>query len=455
VSSTDTINTTLSRPLTVRVVDDVGAPCVGCIVRFESIPSRSPFPPHFVEPLVYLREPASDAVKLFLVDTADGAGHASVRLLYGYIAGPGHVAVSVPEFGYTDTVQFDIQPGRVAGVSITPEDTATYVGGPIPLQARQVDRIGNPTEGAVTIEVDAGPAYITNGGVTLATVGRVRIVARAGEMRDTAWISAVPPARLASQRFDIGNGGPISLDQVQTDGRRRERLTRGVDNDMSIQGWEWTPDGRDLVLARGTFINLLTQGGIERPVVEIDGSLLPAARMSRDGQWIYVTQQASGQPHTGMLRVRSDGSVIQPIGPHAFGLSRYPAPSHDGRSVAYVADRFPCGDECIYVLDLATNQDRVYPGRGWLVRGRIVAWSPVEDLIAYAGGSRIAVIRSDGTGDRTLVDDIHAVTWMDWSPDGRWLVVAGYGPVLLIEVETGLRLPIAQLFDYGSTAWRP
>ena len=35
-----------------------------------------------------------------------------------------------------------------------------------------------------------------------------------------------------------------------------------------------------------------------------------------------------------------------------------------------------------------------------IARGRIVAWSPVEDLIAYAGGSRIAVIRSDGTGDR-------------------------------------------------------
>ena len=65
------------------------------------------------------------------------------------------------------------------------------------------------------------------------------------------------------------------------------------------------------------------------------------------------------------------------------------------------------------------------------------------------------MIRSDGSGDRTLADDIHAVTWMDWSPDGRWLVVAGSGPVLLIDVHTGMRLPIPQLDAFGPTAWRP
>jgi Tol biopolymer transport system component len=458
-STADTISSTLRRPLVVAVVDESGNPAVGRTVRFETVYTPSPFPPHYDEPRVVLRVAGANPVTTTAVTTTDRNGRASVHVSYSYLSGEGKVAITVPEYGYRDTARFEIQPGAFAGVRATPEDTAVYAGQTVPVRAWRVDAIGNPRSESVSLAVASGPATldVSSGIATTSAIGRVAVVASAADFSDTAWISVVPRAELATQRFQVGNGGPIGIYLVETNGTVLGQLTHGLENDSDIQGWEWSPDGDRLVFAHEQFIYRLTPGEPKVPVFRTDGGLLSTARLSRDGAWIYYTEQRSAEPHRGNLRVRIDGTDRQPLGhPSSFGLDRYPAPSHDGRFLAYATDRSPCGqDVCIQILDLATNQDRVYGTRGYFVRGRLAAWSPVEDLIAYANESRIAVIRSDGTGERILASDIHAVTWMDWSPDGRWLVVAGYGPVLLIDVHTGMRLPIAQLYDYGPSAWRP
>ena len=110
--------------------------------------------------------------------------------------------------------------------------------------------------------------------------------------------------------------------------------------------------------------------------------------------------------------------------------------------------------EGIRVLDLTTNQDRVYGTQDFLARGSQVSWSPTEDLIAYSSGSQVFLVRSNGTGSSLLADNADFVRWMDWSPDGRWLVVAEAG-VTLFNVQTGLRLPLGQFRAYGPTVWRP
>jgi len=441
------------------VADNSGRRCAGCVVRFEAIAAPGPTPPAIPEYRVYLRVPDAEGLTVVAFDTTDANGNASIHLTHGYLAGLATVVVTVPERGYLTSAHFDIRPGAIAAVQLTPNDTAAYAGQTITLRGRAVDRVGNSRDEPVTLAVVSGPAVVSGNGVaTLSAIGRVTIVAQLGSMTDTAHVSVVPRGELASEKFNVGNGGPIGIFHVETNGSVLGPLADGVSHEVSIHGWEWSPDGRAVVVARGRFINFVAVGGIQRPLLEMNGSLLPAARISRDGQWIYFTQEARSQPHRGMFRVGSDGTKLQPLGQSSpsFGLDRYPAPSHDDSSVVYVTDRSPCGvDECIQVLDLATNQDRTYGTRTWLAQGRIVACSPVQDLIAYARGSRIAVIRSDGSGDRTLADDIHAVTWMDWSPDGRWLVVAGSGPVLLIDVHTGMRLPIPQLDAFGPTAWRP
>jgi Tol biopolymer transport system component len=156
----------------------------------------------------------------------------------------------------------------------------------------------------------------------------------------------------------------------------------------------------------------------------------------------------------GLYRIKLDGTGLEHIGRD--GSDYFASPSHDGQSVAYASARTVCFNvPCIRVLDLATNQDRTYGTQDFLVQGAMAAWSPVEDLIAYSNGSSLYLVRSDGTGTRTLASDVGQVKWMDWSPDGRWLVVAADPGVMLLEAQTGLRLPLGQFSSYGATAWRP
>jgi hypothetical protein len=48
------------------------------------------------------------------------------------------------------------------------------------------------------------------------------------------------------------------------------------------------------------------------------------------------------------------------------------------------------------------------------------------------------------------------IGWMEWSPDGKWLIVSpDAGPVTLFDIQTGARLPVPTLATYVATAWRP
>ena len=242
---------------------------------------------------------------------------------------------------------------------------------------------------------------------------------------------------------------------MELDGSGRTPLAGPLENAyVSGAGFGWSPDGRDLAIARGDSIDLVSPGSAERRLIRTNGAVLLGARFSRDGQWIYFSQ-ASG----GLSRVRRDGTGLELIGAGAgqFGQDFRPSPSPDGGSVAYASSRTPCGiDNCIRVLDLSTRTDRSYGGRDYLIRGTNVAWSPTDDLIAYATSTLVAVIRPDGTGLRTLAGNLSLVSWLEFSPDGKWLAVsAGTGPVLLFDVVTGEQMPVSSLGDYGATAWRP
>src|SRR5690606_28790260 len=210
----------------------------------------------------------------------------------------------------------------------------------------------------------------------------------------------------------------------------------------------------DLAIARDHFVNLVSPGSTERELIDAGGAVLLGARFSRDGEWIYFAR--AGQ---GIFRVRYDGSAMEHLGlgGTVWGEDYRPSPSHDGRSIAYGSYRSPCGvEDCIRVLDIATNADRHYGANDYLARGTNAAWSPTDDLIAYASDAGVHLIRSDGTGLRVLAADVRYVGWMDWSPDGRWLLVSpGSGPVLLFDIQTGARMPIPTLGTYGATAWRP
>jgi WD40 repeat protein len=55
-----------------------------------------------------------------------------------------------------------------------------------------------------------------------------------------------------------------------------------------------------------------------------------------------------------------------------------------------------------------------------------------------------------------LATDLRGVNWMDFSPDGKWLLIASaHAPVTLFEVATDARLPLATLPTSQAVAWRP
>ena len=433
-------------PLSVLAMDTTGFPAAGRVIRFEPSPLA-----------LAIAAADSQTFRGSLVITTDNRGRAAVRVRLGTRAGPVALVLSLPELGFVDTVRYTVRPGAAAGVTVAPADTAIYAASQYVLRAHALDQFGNARADSVRFSVASGPATVdaASGLVSASAIGRAAMVAQSGAHRDTAFVSVVPQAWVVAQAFDPGNGGATGLFLMQLDGSGRTPFTPSLATSGAPQAFSWTPDGQRIAFARGHYLTLLAPGGVETPLLEMGGDLLTAVRYSRDGQWIYFAETGQGtEPQgQGLWRVHADGTGLEHIG--QVGLDFGPAPSHDGASVAYLSYRTPCGiAPCIRILDLATNSDRMFGSQDYLVQGAAVSWSPTEDLIAYQSGAHLMLSRSDGSGSRTLGDLIAGVDWIDWSPDGRWLLVAEVG-VTLYNVQTGLRLPIAQMLAYDATAWRP
>ena len=460
-TATDTISAILAQALTVEVRDAAGNPAVGRVVEFEVEPVKNEPPLTGEYQRVGLGGPGATVFAGQISLTTDASGRVAARVRFGERVGEAVVRIFVPDLGSAVVeARYTVLAGAGDHVVLTPADSVAYVGAGYQLSGYLADRGGNKlASGPLAFSIASGGATIDAAGSVVAkAVGRVRIVAQANGKSGTAWMSVPPRATVASQEPDGIFGAPIGIFLLGLDGSARTPLSTGMASAVSGLGFGWSPDGRDLVIARGDSIAAVSPGSAERRLVKLDGPVLLGARYSRDGAWVHFAR-----PTTGLARMRSDGTGIEQIGAATSGGFR-PSPSHDGLAVAYGTSlRSPCGgQDCIRVRDIATGNDRLYSGgRDWLVRGRNSAWSPLEDLVAYAwdvdrNGAEVGLIRADGTGQRVLAKDISAVNWMDFSPDGKWLLVASaYAPVALFEVATGERLPLATLPKSLATAWRP
>ena len=459
---TDTISATIPEALTVEVTDPSGSPMAGRGVHFEvAFIPRVPAGSGEYQP-VGLSGPGAIAYEYQADITTDANGRAAVQVHFGTLATEADVHITVPTLGagYVNDAHYTVRAGAPDHVVLTPGDSAVYVGAGYRLSGVLADRGGNKlATGPLSFTVVSGGATVAaDGTVTATSVGRVRIDALASGKPGTAWLSVPPHAVVASQEHEPQSENAIGVYLMELDGSGRSAIASPIASArVSGVGFSWSPDGLDLVIARGDSIDLVSPGSAERRLVKMNGPVLLGARFSRDGAWIYFATATSG-----LARVRRDGSGLQQIGALGGGGWR-PSPSPDGLSVAYGSSNTPCGvQDCIRVMDVATGQDRVYAGgRDWLVRGRNSAWSPVEDLIAYAwdtdvNNAEVGVIRADGTGQRILAKDLYGVNWMDFSPDGKWLLVgARFAPLQLFEVQTGARLPLTTLPNFKASAWRP
>lgn len=463
----DTIDAVLSTPLAIEIHDVEGRPLDSTVVVFAGVGLYlGPESGYSSEVLVAAAGVSDPALFSGIVlDTTDLRGRASVQVRLGPRTPTGRLVVTVDgiEPALQDTVAFIISAGAPTATRMATRDTTVYVDGVLQLRGGVVDRRGNFRSEPVSY--GAGPLLAVNdeGVVTPSDYARSWVVVRGAFGDDTCHVSVVPHGRvLGVMHYD--GGGPFVL--FDLDGSRFTRvpsLTAGFDAAPA-----WSPDGTRFVYS--TF-SLTQQSGGELLVADSTGSALPLfpagtfrnaayPRYSRDGEWIYFSAQLEDAVFT-LWRVHPDGSGVEQLGDDLgeTGLAWRPDPSPDGTQLAFTTTAAEAMGTtwAVHALLLSSTQ-----ASAWSLPGLTARWAPAGDRIAVMpdGDGPILVASADGTNSQEVTAGDALFGWQsysqpfDWSPDGRWLVVNHEYMIKLLQVDTGLLLPLAWSSVVGQPTWQ-
>jgi hypothetical protein len=457
----DTILALLPDPLVVLVRDETGAPAFGVPVRFEGLRPLSAVNPYgaFLSPEA--GRPGSSAP---VIDTTDANGEARVYVQLGTRAGPVQIVADAPSLALSTTASYTVLPGAATRARVEPADSAAYVGRGYALRGAAVDQYGNARSDAVTYTATApGTVGVDGGGrVTTHAIGRGAIIAATGTLRDTAWVSVVPEGVITAHKYR-SSGDENAVVFFALDGSGYE--------EHPIRYWvqprpDWAPSGDAIVAESGgdnisqeeNRLVMLRRG--ERTWSLIGGGDAVQGNQfypqySPDGRWIYFAFRA-----VELWRIRPDGSGAERVGP-AVGSYHYdskPSVSPDGKRVVFVSNRMCCAPS-LMILDVTTRTvDTLLTAAGLPIHSEMPRWSPTDpDIIAYMD-RRIWVTNADGATQRALTPQGKTYgAGIDWSPDGRWIIAhsSDDNTLHLIEVATGLTLPLGFSNGFVTPAWRP
>jgi Tol biopolymer transport system component len=170
---------------------------------------------------------------------------------------------------------------------------------------------------------------------------------------------------------------------------------------------------------------------------------------SPDGAWIYVDQLAYG---LGIYRHRGDGSGSEERVGDSLPKGESPSLSPEGMRLVFSA-----GDgRKLVIANIATGEWSYVDG----AIGTSPAWSPDGWRIAYVGSDSASLhtVAPDGSDNRRVGDDGSSYdAGIDWSPDGKWIIVrnATRDRLELIELTTGTVFPLPNTAGYRGPSWRP
>ncbi len=348
--------------------------------------------------------------------------------------------------------------GPAALIRLSPRDTALYVGRSFARHDTVFGALGvsRPNDDIRYSTPDTLVLSVTRSGqITGRSFGRARILASSASLVDTAWISVVPMGRLA-----VGRSTGTSVATLELDGSGLHSLADAGQGGGGAAAW--SPDGGSIAFqyeipggaGASRLMTVASAGGVSTPLA---GALGNVPRISRDGRWIYYRSAASGG--TGEIwRTTPDGIISERIGPadHSFAGDSYPDPSPDGTEVVLSSNRALDGGWYVVVRSVPLGTDRSLGILGYSPR-----WSPAGDRIAYWSGDALSglgavyVMHADGTDAHQVSPPgrSYRVPGLDWSPDGRWLVAQGATTTELLDLETGVALPLAFTDRYAAAAW--
>jgi hypothetical protein len=439
---TDTVGAKPVAALMVEVRDAQGRIVpAGTVVRFTAVPrSGNQFGTEmFVQPLT------SNSFSTFATGETDGTGRTGVLVQFGTVAGPARIAVSVPEIGVEDTARFTVTPGQAARVTILPADTALYTGRTFTLRGGVTDRFGNVRTDPVVYTSSAPGVTVTSAGVVnTSATGRYTVTATAGTASSTAGVSVIPEGTLAAVRGEFPNFRVVTLG---LDGSDLRDLT-GVTTDFDVGIWpRWIPGSNTIIHSHrdGSTQVLRTvdpDGNVAPFLASRPATMTHHAEPSLPAGAAVVYFSAFDSRCSGIFyclhRSNRDGSGVELLGTFiATGQVTWrPSSSPDGSRVAFVTT-----GTNIKVFDYATKTVS-----SWSVPGQHPSWSPDGSKIAYVPqhGGTMRLINADGTNQRVLGTRTYAEAPISWSSDSKWILARGT-VWDLIEVETGLVLPLAHL----------
>ena len=444
----DTVLSTFKPPLTVQLLDGDRQPMSGQTVYFNT--------DGFV-----LAAPIDDPV--FVTDRlpviTDASGDASVWLEAKQWAATGKVVIVAPS-GQSVDLYFTVLPGAPARVRADPVDTALYVGGTVTFRPYITDAYTNHLKVAPTYQYQSlnGALSITGSGkATGAAIGRGSVAISALGFTDTVWASVVPEGRLAAQH------GYIMV--MNLDGSSFDTIPGSFPGGRSL---DWSAVNGTFVLDVNYPEHLFSMdmtGHTRRVVTDPRMRTEFYPRYAHDGSYVYFTGNDSVTTCYGVWRIHPDGTGLEHVvadtsdcGPYAYQGGPSPdyasSPSPDGTRLVYVGGRnIPYVGGTLRVHTLASGADTSLG-----VVGDVPRWSPTGEWIAYDSLGTLMLIHPDGTGHQALLSDseFEFSPAIAWSPDGQWLV---YRSILqrltLMQVATGLKLPLANTIGWSDPTWQP
>jgi sugar lactone lactonase YvrE len=80
------------------------------------------------------------------------------------------------------------------------------------------------------------------------------------------------------------------------------------------------------------------------------------------------------------------------------------------------------------------------------------------EWIAYDSLGTLMLIHPDGTSHQALIvrgPELYHSNAVSWSPDGQWIVYHTNVRLALVQVATGLKLPLATTIGWSDPTWPP